>query len=216
MQRENWIWLVLLTLAVCWRVPAAQLEGVFDRLFDLYDSSTARELTGHFRLEARLLRLENPDGLLGSGSRCDTVGPCDPVISAYIDYETASAVAGTPEAPDYITYTPVLEVRDENSPVINKVLSRDTCGRTIKKVLVRVHVVDHDRLSSEDLLDDFGCHVKMDQEPAGNMELAEWSRELYCLPKSGLQKLRLSWKYRFFRVDPEDCRTMLSATLAQA
>ena len=64
---------------------ASDKKGIIDSLFGLYDSYTTETQTGFIRVEGVLLQLINEDGIVADGSSCDTIGKCDPVISAYVD-----------------------------------------------------------------------------------------------------------------------------------
>jgi hypothetical protein len=64
---------------------SAQNEAIFDALRDIYDSVTSQKVTGFFRVEALFVRLENTGEKLADGSSCDTIGHCDPIVSAFVD-----------------------------------------------------------------------------------------------------------------------------------
>ena len=60
-------------------------KNLVETLLGLYDDVTSPKITGYFRVEAQLTRLDNPNGKLADGSSCDPIGKCDPIISAFID-----------------------------------------------------------------------------------------------------------------------------------
>ncbi|OWA52357.1 hypothetical protein BV898_16812 [Hypsibius exemplaris] len=161
-------------------VEAQSAANIFSSLLDIYDSIASPEITGYFRVEAQITRLDNERGKLADGSSCDPIGPCDPSVSAFIDYESPKSKFGAPDSVDYQFYTPLFAVREENNPIIGKTITRDICGQSFKKIAVRVHVIDKDRVGKDDLLGNWRCLVRTKDNVGRNMELADWSAEAKC------------------------------------
>lgn len=61
-------------------------KSIVDTLFGLYDNYATETQTGEFfRIEGHFMKLINDGAILADGSSCDTIGNCDPDISAYVD-----------------------------------------------------------------------------------------------------------------------------------
>ncbi|GAU99775.1 hypothetical protein RvY_10727 [Ramazzottius varieornatus] len=183
------------------------IGGIVESLTSQHDS-----MKGNFRVEAFIARLENPDGKLTSGSSCDTVNRCDPVVSALVDIEKPSADFGSPASADFKSYTKLFEAHNTDSTPIGKTIARDICGKSFKGISVRVHVVDHDRVMKDDLIGNFRCLVDLSQKPVESMELAEWTPESPCEPVESKRTAQLFWRYRFFKIGKENCGGAVKAS----
>ncbi|OQV21277.1 hypothetical protein BV898_04763 [Hypsibius exemplaris] len=179
--------------------------GVVDRAQDLADMQQYNEVKGFFRVEANIVRLQNDDGLEHNGLPCDgPVGKCDPRISAFVDTERPNHDFGGDSVP-YRHYATLLTAEDTNSPVVNRTVTRDVCGHSVRKINIRVRAEDVDTLRNDDKIDNFSCFIYGLDRPALDEAHAEWSPELAC---DGLDRknTKIWFKYRWFFIDAKTCR----------
>lgn len=191
----------LLCLCVCCNA------GFFDRIQDQKDTSFPL-LSGYFRIESAILKLDNPGAISHTNTPCDITDKCDPTVTAIIDTEKPNHDFGGDSAP-YRNWEKLYDGREINSPEINKVLTRDNCGKAIRKVNVRVRAMDKDTVN-DDKIDNFSCFITGSGPigmPAPNKEEAKWSPDLTC---DGLDQkaIKVHFRYRWYNIPQADCKAI--------
>ncbi|GAV02018.1 hypothetical protein RvY_12633-2 [Ramazzottius varieornatus] len=159
------------------------------------------------RVEVELVQLLNPEGLLANGQKCDNSGQCDPRITVHLDTDRPLTV--WPGAKPLEEFQDFFSASNQNSPIINKNVSRNICGGSVNKVNLRAHVVDSDVLSSGGVIDDFECIFEADYgKVASSPSSAEWSATRDCRPRLQNNQARLQFRYRLVDIARSDCGVM--------
>ncbi|GAU88371.1 hypothetical protein RvY_01081 [Ramazzottius varieornatus] len=193
--------LTFLIVAVIFSEVVA-IPGLIDLGQSLSDTAKYPKVQGYFRIEANIIRLENPRGTTKNWFPCDLIpGSCDPKITAAIDYQTPNNDAGKDSVP-YSRYALIFEGKG-SSVDINKILSKDVCGHSTRKVNVRIRAMDNDVLS-DDTIDRWSCFIFTTDPPAADEQSAKWSEEKVCSGHNGSHKI--IWKYRWFFIPQDQCR----------
>lgn len=71
-------------LTICVLVAIVQ-AGLIDLAQDAKDAANLPLVSGHYRIEAHIIRLENPRGISHTGLPCDIIDHCDTKFSGIID-----------------------------------------------------------------------------------------------------------------------------------
>lgn len=178
--------------------------GVIDLAQDAKDAASLPLVTGFFRLEAHILRLENPSGISHTGLPCDITDACDPKITGIIDTEKPNHDFGGDSAP-YRNWEVLFDGNQINSPEINKIMTRDSCGKGIRKINVRVRAMDKDAIN-DDKIDNFSCYVSgATGMPAANINEAKWSQEHACVGQDK-SSIKVFFKYRWYNIPEAECK----------
>ncbi|OQV16853.1 hypothetical protein BV898_09025 [Hypsibius exemplaris] len=153
------------------------------------------------RVEFQLTKLENPEGILYNGKKCDIGSKCDPRLSGYVD--TDKPLNAWPGSKPVSQFTKIFESDDQDSASVNKIVSRDVCvGSSFNKGNLRVDLVDKDVTTTEQI-EQFECMSGRDvriREAA-----AVWSTEKPCESKFNPNKVKLMYKWRAFNVPDREC-----------
>ncbi|OQV21285.1 hypothetical protein BV898_04771 [Hypsibius exemplaris] len=160
------------------------------------------------RVEAQIIRLENPQGLTASGRPCGgqfASRQCNTVVQAQIDTDVSNAVRGAQQyggksGSDY-NYKVLSTSSDDNDPHIGEVVSGDICGQAIEKAVVRVRITDQGS-SGEHRINDFICESSL----RSHYVLSVWSPVQLCQPEFQTTKMRLYFRYRVTRLERNQCR----------
>lgn len=156
------------------------------------------------RVEVELRRLNNSEGILKSGVQCDLTSACDMRLTGYLDID--SALNAWPGSKAEETWVKIFERDNENTPVINKIVSRDDCSGLTTRANLRIKVVDVDSLTANDLIDNFECMVPVSgSNVATSAARAQWSTEKFCDTKFNPNRVTLKFRYRIFLIDSTDC-----------
>ncbi|XP_055334652.1 uncharacterized protein LOC129585811 [Paramacrobiotus metropolitanus] len=173
--------------------------------------STGASLPPFFRVEMEIVRLSNQAGIQASGSSCDKLDACDTWVYSYID--TEKPTASFPGSLAVSAIPKVFESVDNNSPNINALITRDICNpKDVANIRAvgRVHVMDHNKVLSDSLINDFDCSVG--GAVANNQQSAAWT-DSQCIAKHVPKKMQLFARTRIYRIPPGDCtNARLSAT----
>jgi len=172
--------------------------GIVDRIQDARDARNYPLLKDYVRIEAKILRLDNPRGL-----PCDITDLCDPKVIAFIDTEKPNHDFGGDSVP-YRNWFTLYDGTNINSPEINKVITRDICGQPIRKVNVRVRAIDKD-MFNDDKIDNFACFITTDNPPAREETSASWSPEFPCYGEDK-SAIRVWIQYRWYLIPDSECR----------
>lgn len=158
---------------------------------------------GYFRVQAELLQLQNPLGVRHDGTACDRFGICDPVIKVFLD--TERPLAAFPGARYISQYERIFSAVDQNEPFINKKVSSDVCASSFSKANLRAYVKDDDSFLrlTDDHISDFDCLFS--PSAAADEASAEWSKGEPCIGTTQPGKIKLFYRYRVFRIAPEEC-----------
>lgn len=179
----------------------AAIPGLIDLGQKLSDRAKFPEIRGHFRIEANIISLQNPRGTTKSMLPCDIIpGNCDLRVTTAIDYATPNNDAGKDSVP-FDRYVTIFEGKG-TSVDINKIVSKDVCGHSTRKVNVRVRAVDKDVISN-DTVDRWSCFILTTDPPAQDEKSAQWSAEKVCVGHNGSHKI--TWKYRWFFIPQDQC-----------
>lgn len=172
---------------------------VFGLLFAVVSCQEA----GFYRVETELIQLQNPMGVSHDGSPCDRMGVCDPKIKVYLD--TDRPLAAFPGNRFTSQYDRVFAATDNNSPMINKQISRDICGGTFSKGNLRVQVTDDDTFLrlTDDHISDFECLFS--PTPAEDEATAQWTRGQSCVGSHNANKVKLFYNFRVFKIPQAEC-----------
>ncbi|OQV15541.1 hypothetical protein BV898_10263 [Hypsibius exemplaris] len=191
-------------LPACLAIP-----GLIDLGQSLSDKTIYPEIKGNFRIEANIISMENPRGTTWNYMPCDVVpGNCDPKITVAIDYATPNNDFGKDSVP-YSRYVQVFEGSGMTHVDINKIVSKDVCNHSTRKINVRVRALDRDTLS-DDTIDHFNCLILTTDPPAENEGSAQWSAIKTCVGHNSSHKIM--WKYRWFFVPDNDCKEIAGSS----
>ncbi|GAU87495.1 hypothetical protein RvY_00329-1 [Ramazzottius varieornatus] len=180
--------------------------GRVDRAQHLVDISKYPEVKGFFRIEAWPLHLENDQVVEHNGISCDEpLGICGPELRIFIDKERQNHDFGA-DSTSHRNYTALLTAEDLNSPVVNKTISRNVCGKSVRSVDVRVRAEDVNTMRYDDKIDNFSCFIFGPDIPAANEAESKWSTELSC-DGQDRKSTKIWFRYRWFFIDPKICRS---------
>lgn len=192
-------WVLLVSIAVT-------VHG--GRAKDPLDAKDFELQKGYIRVEASAIRLENPTGINYKIDYCSNFGkPCNTKCSMFIDTMYPNSHPGT-DSVAFDRYAPIFNGK-VNSPDINKNITRDVCGGSIRKVNIRVHCIDQGA-ESNTLINDFSCYTKSSTKVAATLQNAKWSQEYLCdnvypiISQKG--DTRMYYRYRMYRIDAGNCR----------
>jgi len=165
--------------------------------------SGSANLPNYFRVETEIVRLSNQAGIQSNGGSCDKTDACDTWVYAYLDTEKPTATF--PGSLAVKAIPKVFESTDNNNPNINALLTRDICNpRDVQNIraVARVHIMDHNKVLSDSLIDDFDCPVG--GAVANNKQSANWI-DSKCVAKHQPKKLQLFARTQIYRISPNDC-----------
>ncbi|OQV20341.1 hypothetical protein BV898_05627 [Hypsibius exemplaris] len=153
----------------------------------IYGQATTRRHGGirvdpnemYVRIQAEIIKLTNEKGLTSVNSYCDTLGACDPVCYAHLDTDRPNAEWPGGVALDY--WPEIIRVDNNNSPYINKSITRDSCAKPYRESVLRVYCEDYDPASSNDLINQWECPIT--RNPADSENGAPWSVISDCTPR---------------------------------
>jgi len=155
----------------------------------------------YVRTEFKLTKLDNPQGILANGNKCDIGSKCDPSMTGYVDTDKPLNVWPGPKPKN--EWAKIFEADDDDSPKINKIVSRDTCGsHPYSKANLRVDVVDKD-VTTSDQMEQFECLSGREVQPRETN--ARWSTEKPCDSKFNPNKVKLNYSWRSFTIPERDC-----------
>ncbi|GAU87505.1 hypothetical protein RvY_00337 [Ramazzottius varieornatus] len=179
------------------------LAGLVDRMQDVSDAQRYPLIRDFIRIEANILRLDNPRGISHTGLPCDITDSCDPRVIAFIDTEKPNHDFGGDSVP-YRNWFTLYDGNNINSPEINKLITRDICGVPIRKVNVRVRAIDKD-MFNDDKIDNFACFITTDNTPAADEKSAQWSAEMPCYGEDK-SAIRVWIQWRWYLIPEQQCR----------
>ncbi|OQV15539.1 hypothetical protein BV898_10261 [Hypsibius exemplaris] len=193
---------IVLTVALAHFVSA--IPGPVDLAQDARDTSMYNLVNGYFRIEARILRMENPRGTTRNMVPCDVlkVGKCDTKVSAAIDWHTPNYDFGKDSVP-YSNYVLIYDGTGTSSVNINQTIVKDVCNQATRKVNLRIRAVDKDILS-ENTIDHWSCFIYTTTPPAANAAAARWSDVQTTAGHNGSHKV--TWQYRWYFIDRNQCQ----------
>ncbi|XP_055331185.1 uncharacterized protein LOC129583421 [Paramacrobiotus metropolitanus] len=181
---------------------ALAIPGPWDLMQDALDLKNTK-ITGYFRIEALILTMQNPRGTTRRWMPCDLVaGKCDPLIKVAIDYHTPNYDFGKDSVP-YGRFLTIWDGSGENNVDINKIVSKDVCNHSTRKVNVRILAKDKDVIR-DDTIDHWSCFIQTTPPPAESEQTAQWSEEKTCSGHNSAHKI--TWKYRWFYVPQDQCK----------
>ncbi|OQV21268.1 hypothetical protein BV898_04754 [Hypsibius exemplaris] len=192
----------LLKLAVASVVACLAAGGLIDRGQDIYDARNYPLVQGFIRIELHISRLDTR-GRSQTGLPCDITDQCDPRVIAFIDTERPNHDFGGDSVP-YANYATLHDANNVDIPLIGKTISRDICGRSVRKVALRVRAIDKD-MFNDDTIDNYKCFITGDNPPAENESLANWSEEIACAGEER-KSSKVYMKYRWYRINEATCR----------
>jgi len=181
-------------------------SGVVDRIQDAADVAKYPLITGFYRIEVNIDRLDT-QGKSHTGLACDPLpgDGCDAKIKAFIDTERPNFDFGGDSVP-YDNY--VVLVDQPNAPnvvPIGKTISRDVCGKGVRKTAVRVRAIDKDVIN-DDKIDNYKCLITGERNaPAESEQAAQWSAEIPC-DGEDRPSSKVYIKYRWYFIPETTCR----------
>jgi len=186
--------------------------GLIDRGQDALDTANYDIIPGFYRVEMHVDRLDT-QGNSHTGFKCDApiVGnligdTCDPKIKAFIDTERPNHDFGDDSVP-YDEYIVLLEGSNTPDVVpVGKTISRDVCGKNIRKIAMRVRAVDKDP-GNDDKIDNYKCFITGSKTnmPAKTEQDAQWSAEIACEGEDR-KSSKVYLKYRWYAIPEQQCR----------
>jgi len=190
---------ILLAVCVCF---TQAIPGLVDHGQDLSDVFKFKKVSGYFRIEANIIRFENPRGTTRHYTPCDLVpGSCDPKITGVIDYHTPNNDFGK-DSVKYKYYQHLYDGEGKRNVDFNGTLVKDVCNHSTRKVNVRIRAMDNDWLR-DDTIDHWSCFIFTDPPPAASLDESQWSEDKVCEGHNGSHKI--TWRYRWYFVKPEEC-----------
>ncbi|XP_055346732.1 uncharacterized protein LOC129594164 [Paramacrobiotus metropolitanus] len=161
------------------------------------------------RLDAEIVQLSNPQGITDKKVKCDTGNACDPKISVNLDTDIPLARwPGSKTVPNFKT---IFQATNQDSPVVNKNITKTFCGGSVAWVNLRADVVDEDSLSANDHIGSFECLFLADYNNfASDISISDWSTTQDCKALQDTD-VRLQYRYRIYDVPPTSCGIKASA-----
>lgn len=183
---------------------ASAIPGIIDLAQDAKDMSTYNLVNGYFRIEARIIRMENPRGTTRNMVPCDLIriGKCDTKVAAVIDWQTPNYDFGKDSVP-YSNYALLYDGTGTSSVDINKTISKDVCNHSTRKLNLRIRAVDKDVLS-ENTIDHWSCFIYTTNPPATSADTAQWSKVQTTSGHNGSHKV--TWQYRWYMIPQNQCQ----------
>jgi len=132
---------------------------------------------------------------------CDVGSACDHRITAHVD--TSYPQKGWPGVKTPQNWKKVFEKNDENSPVVNKVVTEDVCAGAVRNAVLRIHVEDVDSGTTNDFVDDFECSCA-GLTPATSEAQAYWSPEKPCSAKYN-PDTKITYRCRAYQIPQSSC-----------
>jgi hypothetical protein len=132
--------------------------------------------TNRMRIEAQLVRFENPNSVMFNNQFCDTASKCDPVFTA--DLDTTTPLAQWPGPKPFSTFQKVLELANTDVFNIGASVVRDVCS-SVNLGNLRVQVHDVDDVTQPDLIDEYECIFDI-QGVGSDFNNAPWSPVTEC------------------------------------
>ncbi|GAU87506.1 hypothetical protein RvY_00338 [Ramazzottius varieornatus] len=193
--------IIALLIGFCATLGSA---GLIDRGQDLADVAKYPLITGFFRIEMNVVRLDT-QGKSHTGLPCDIFDKCDPKIIAFIDTEKPNNDFGGDSVP-YSNYITLVDANNTPDVVeIDKTISRDVCGKGVRKIAMRVRAIDKDGLN-DDKIDNYKCHITGERNPpAENEKVAQWSPEIACAGEDRASS-KVYLRYRWYNIPESTCR----------
>jgi len=200
------MWKFIIILA-CFAVAVPNAKaGLVDRAQDIVDAGKYPLIKGFYRIEVHIDRLDT-QGKSHTGFDCDPLpgDKCDAKVKAFIDTEKPNNDFGGDSVP-YDNYVVLSE--GNNAPdviTIDKTISRDVCGKQIRKIAIRVRAVDKD-IINDDKIDNYKCFITGERQgPAENEQTAQWSAEQACSGEDRPSS-KVYLKYRWYKIPEVSCR----------
>lgn len=192
---------IFILLACCLGLAFA---GLIDRGQDLADTARYPLITGFYRIEMNVVRLDT-QGKSHTGLSCDIFDKCDPKIIAFIDTQKPNNDFGGDSVP-YANYVTLFDGNNAPNVVeIDKTISRDVCGKGVRKIAMRVRAIDKDGIN-DDKIDNYKCHITGDRNPpAADERSAEWSAEIACSGEDRPSS-KVYLRYRWYMIPEQQCR----------
>ncbi|GAU88374.1 hypothetical protein RvY_01083 [Ramazzottius varieornatus] len=180
------------------------IPGPIDLAQDAKDATTYPLIQGYFRVEARILSLENPRGTTRNMVPCDIARPgaCDTQVFAVIDWKTPNYDFGKDSVP-YTNYEKIFDGSGTSSVNINKTITKDVCNDSTRKLNLRVRAVDRDFVG-ENTIDHWSGFIYTTNRPADSQAQAMWSPVQTTSGHNGSHKIR--WQYRWYFIPREQCQ----------
>jgi len=178
--------------------------GVVDRAQDAADALNLPKILGFYRIEMHVMRLDT-QGKSHTGLSCDIFDNCDPKIIAFIDTEKPNNDFGGDSVP-YANYVTLFDGNNAPNVVdIDKTISRDVCGKSVRKIAMRVRAIDKDGIN-DDKIDNYKCHITgAKNPPAESEQSAEWSAEIACAGEDRPSS-KVYLRYRWYFIPENQCR----------
>ncbi|GAU87507.1 hypothetical protein RvY_00339 [Ramazzottius varieornatus] len=191
---------------LCWLTLCAFVGiccgGLIDRGQDLADSARYPLVTGYIRIELHISRLDTR-GKSHTGLWCDITDKCDPRVIAFIDTDRPNHDFGGDSVP-YDNYVTLFDGDNVDMVDIRKTISRDICGKGVRKVALRVRAIDKDTFN-DDKIDNYKCFITGDHTPAESERSADWSPEIACAGEDRPSS-KVYLKYRWYFINESECR----------
>lgn len=178
--------------------------GIVDRAQDAVDAAKYPLITGFYRIEVQIDRLDT-QGKSHTGLPCDPLDKCDTKIKAIIDTEKPNNDFGGDSVP-YDNYMVLYDGNNAPDVVpLQKTISRDVCGKSVRKVAVRIRAMDKD-IINDDKIDNYKCFITGDRNPpAADAQTAQWSAEIAC-DGEDRPSSKAFFKYRWYFIPEITCR----------
>jgi len=178
--------------------------GLVDRAQDAIDAAKYPLITGFYRIEMNVVRLDT-QGKSHTGLSCDVFDKCDPKIIAFIDTLKPNNDFGGDSVP-YANYVTLHESNNAPDVIpVDKTISRDVCGKGVRKIAMRVRAIDKDGIN-DDKIDNYKCHITGDRNPpAENERTSEWSAEIACSGEDRPSS-KVFLRYRWYKIPEQTCR----------
>jgi len=180
------------------------MAGLIDRAQDAADATRYPLISGFYRIEMNVVKLDT-QGKSHTGLWCDITSKCDPKIIAFIDTDKPNNDFGGDSVP-YANYVTLFDGNNAPNVVeIDKTISRDVCGKGVRKISMRVRAIDKDGIN-DDKIDNYKCHITGERNPPANSEReAEWSPEIACSGEDRPSS-KAYLRYRWYHIDENQCR----------
>jgi len=170
-------------------------------------SGSSAAFPDYFRIEVELIRLQNDQGILANGKKCDFTRTCDPRLTAYLD--TTTPLSPWPGGVPTKRWPVIFQATNNNSPTIGKVLNTDVCGGSVNKVNARIQAFDEDSLSANDDMNTFECIFNLrPRDIALDANSARFTQPLQCRAASQPDKIMLFARQRAYQIPSTSCRAV--------
>lgn len=177
--------------------------GLIDRGQDVADAAKYNKMDGFFRVEVHVDRLDT-QGKSHTGLPCDIFDKCDPKVKCFIDTEKPNNDFGGDSVP-YDNYVVLFEGNNVDVPKIDKTISRDVCGKGVRKIAIRCRAIDKDGVN-DDKIDNYKWHITSDKyQISASEQAAEWSPEI-AIPGEDRPGSKVYVKLRLYVIPETQCR----------